>query len=81
MHNDPTLPVAKRKVKARDLMDLAETLGVTPEVALLAAWLDHAQGDLVRAWQRLEALVNRDPSNAEASRWLVRVQKEIKHRK
>ena len=81
MTNDPTLPPTKRKVKARGLMDLAETLGSNAEVILLAAWLDHSEGDLVRAWHRLDALVTRDPDNAEASRWLVRIQKEIKHRK
>jgi hypothetical protein len=80
--NDPTLPHVKRRKKAGDLMGLAETLDFgSGVVTFLAARLDYAEGDLVRAWNRLDGLVTRDPDNREAREWLVRVQKEIKHRK
>lgn len=80
--NDPTLPQVKRRKKARDLLALSETLDFgSSVVTFLAARLDYAEGDLVRAWNRLDGLVTRDADNREAREWLVRVQKEIKHRK
>ena len=80
--NDPTLPTLKRRKKARELLDLAETLDVSdPSTGKLLARLDYAEGDLVRAWNRLDALVTRDPDDRDARELLVRVQKDIKQRK
>jgi len=80
--NDPSFPEEKRLKKAQDLMGLAESLTAgSPAIIKLAARLDYALGDLVRAWNRLDLLATRNPDDAEIRELLIKVQQDIKHRK
>ena len=79
--NDPSFPAEKRAKKAQDLMILAESLtSGNPTIIKLAAHLDYATGDLVRAWNRLDLLATRNPDDAEVRELLVKVQQDIKQR-
>lgn len=77
-YNDPTKPEARRKSRGLEMLALAESMGGhASEVQLLRARADNAEGDLVRAWNRLERLVENDPSDAEAAALLADVRAHI----
>ena len=77
-YNDESKP-ERRKERALELLALAESMGGhASEVQLLRARADKAEGDLVRAWNRLERLVEQDPSDSEARELLGEVQMLIK---
>lgn len=69
-------PSSRRK-KGLALIEEASSLGCT-DADLLLARIDIEDGDLVRAWARLDAAVSRDPSHAEARALLIQVQKDVK---
>ena len=76
VYNDPTRPEERRKERGLELLALAESMGGhAGEVQLLRARAEAAEGDFVRAWTRLERLVEQDPDDEEA-RVLLRTVKD-----
>lgn len=79
MYNDPSRPAESRRQKGRDHMELAESMSATrPDASFLLARADVFEGDLVRAWNRLDKLTEAFPEHAEARQLLVQVQKDIR---
>lgn len=78
-YNDAARREGPRKVRALELLALAESMGGhASEVQLLRARADAAEGDLVRSWNRLERLLEQDPSDEDASELLAEVKLLIK---
>jgi hypothetical protein len=79
MYNDPSRPAESRRRKGRDHMELAESMSATrPDASFLLARADVFEGDLVRAWTRLDKLTEAFPEHTEARQLLVQVQKDIR---
>ncbi len=78
MYNDPSRPVETRRAKGREHMDLADNISTNSDAAFLLARADIVEGELVRAWNRLELLVNARPDYVEARHLLTQVQKDVR---
>lgn len=77
--NDPSRDGPARRERGRKLLDEAEGLGGGQgDAAFLQARADIIEGDLVRAWTRLEEVVKANPQHAAAGTLLVQVQKDVK---
>ena len=78
LYNDPSRPVETRRAKGREHMDLADNISTNSDAAFLLARADIVEGELVRAWNRLELLVNARPDYVEARHLLTQVQKDVR---
>ena len=78
MH-DPTFPEARRASRGRRFLEQAESMGGhRGDADVLLARLDIAEGDLVRAWTRLDKTVKLHPSNVLARELLAQVRREVR---
>jgi hypothetical protein len=76
--NDPSREGVARRERGRKLLDEAEGLGGKGDAGFLQARADIIEGDLVRAWSRLEEVVKAHPQHAAACALLSQVKKDVK---
>ena len=78
MH-DPTFPEKRRLSRGRRFLEQAASMGGhRGDADVLLARLDIAEGDLVRAWTRLDKTTKLHPSNELARELLSQVRREVR---
>lgn len=78
LYNDPTRLRRRRTQKGLELLTLAESMGgFAGEVQLLRARVELLEGDLVRAWNRLDRLHSLDPADEQARELLAQVRRAL----
>ena len=77
--HDPSFPEGQRRSRGRRFLEQADSMGSHGgDADLLLARLDIDEGQLVRAWTRLDAAHGRFPSNAEVAALLIQVRKDVR---
>ncbi len=78
LYNDSGRPHAARTERGLELLGLAESMGGhAHDVQLLRARADLAEGDLVRAWTRLDRILDSDPENRDVRVLLTDVRQRL----
>jgi hypothetical protein len=78
LFHDPSFPRAKREARGRRFLEQAASMGShRGDAHVLQARLDIADGDLVRAWTRLDRAVVMHPTNGEARALRDDVKREV----
>ena len=79
MFNDPSRELPVRRQKGRRLMEEAEGLGgAGGDAIFLQARADVVEGELVRAWTRLEELVRAWPEHEAGAALLEQVKRDVR---
>jgi hypothetical protein len=78
LYNDPGRPREARTERGMELLGLAESMGGhAHDVQLLRARAESAEGDLVRAWTRLDRILETDPDHTDARVLLTEVRQRL----